>query len=80
MGRVLDFSARISLAGIALEAFARLFNSKYDKLDVVINNGGPIIAVRGVTEDRFESHFGINHLGHFMLSGLLLELLHWCKV
>ena len=59
----------------SIRAFAKLFKSKYDKLDVLINNGGPIIAVRGMTEDGFESHFGINHLGHFMLTGLLLDVL-----
>jgi len=59
----------------SIRAFAKLFKSKYDKLDVLINNGGPIIAVRGMTEDGFESHFGINHLGHFALTGLLLDVL-----
>jgi NAD(P)-dependent dehydrogenase (short-subunit alcohol dehydrogenase family) len=55
--------------------FADTFKNKYNKLDVLINNGGPIIAVRGVTEDGFESHFGVNHLGHFALTGLLLDVL-----
>lgn len=59
----------------SIQTFAKVFKSKYDKLDVLINNGGPIVAVRGVTEDGFESHFGINHLGHFMLTGLLLDVL-----
>jgi NAD(P)-dependent dehydrogenase (short-subunit alcohol dehydrogenase family) len=59
----------------SIRAFAKLFKSKYDRLDVLINNGGPIIAVRGMTEDGFESHLGINHLGHFMLTGLLLDVL-----
>lgn len=59
----------------SIQAFAKTFKSKFDKLDVLINNGGPIIAVRSVTEDGFESHFGINHLGHFALTGLLLDVL-----
>ena len=59
----------------SIKAFANAFKSKYDKLDVLINNGGPIIALRNVTEDGFESHFGINHLGHFALTGLLLDCL-----
>jgi NAD(P)-dependent dehydrogenase (short-subunit alcohol dehydrogenase family) len=59
----------------SIHAFAKTFKSKYDRLDVLINNGGPVGAARGVTEDGFESHFGINHLGHFALTGLLLDVL-----
>lgn len=59
----------------SIRAFTNSFESKYDKLDVLINNGGPIIASRNLTEDGFESHFGINHLGHFALTGLLLNTL-----
>ncbi len=67
---------KLDLASLkSIRDFAEAFKSKYDKLDVLINNGGPIIAVRNVTEDGFESHFGINHLGHFALTGLLLDVL-----
>lgn len=67
---------KIDLASLnSIQTFAKSFKSKYDKLDVLINNGGPIIAVRSMTEDGFESHFGINHLGHFALTGLLLDVL-----
>ena len=59
----------------SIRAFANSFKSNFDKLNVLINNGGPIIAVHGVTEDGFETHFGVNHLGHFALTGLLLEKL-----
>ena len=59
----------------SIRAFASLFKSSHHKLDVLINNGGPIVAARRVTKDGYESHFGINHLGHFMLTGLLLDVL-----
>jgi NAD(P)-dependent dehydrogenase (short-subunit alcohol dehydrogenase family) len=59
----------------SIRAFAKSFKSRHDKLDVLINNGGPIVAGRRVTQDGYESHFGINHLGHFLLTGLLLDVL-----
>jgi NAD(P)-dependent dehydrogenase (short-subunit alcohol dehydrogenase family) len=59
----------------SIQAFADSFNGQYDRLDGLINNGGPIIAAHSVTADGFESHFGINHLGHFALTGQLLNLL-----
>lgn len=66
----------LNLASLkSIRTFANSFKSKYNKLDVLVNNGGPIIAPRNVTEDGFESHFGVNHLGHFALTGLLLDLL-----
>ena len=59
----------------SIQEFADTFKKKYDKLDVLVNNGGPIIAKQSVTEDGFESHFGIGHLGHFALTSLLLHVI-----
>ena len=40
------------------------------RIDILVNNAG-IAVGRGVTSEGFEIHFGVNHLGHFLLSSLL---------
>lgn len=59
----------------AVRRFADEFISNYDRLDILINNAGIMAPPFVKTADGFELQFGTNHLGHFALTGLLLDLL-----
>ena len=52
---------------------------KYDKLDVLINNAGVFYSYREYSADGIEMQFAVNHLGHFLLTNLLLENLKKSK-
>lgn len=57
----------------SLRAFAERFLAAEARLDLLINNAGVMMPPLGRTADGFELQFGTNHLGHFALTGLLLE-------
>ncbi|HAQ07498.1 MAG TPA: short-chain dehydrogenase [Bacillus bacterium] len=59
----------------SIRAFAEAFKSRFESLDILINNAGVMIPPYGKTKDGFELQFGSNHLGHFALTGFLLPLL-----
>ena len=62
-----------SLASV--RAFAEWFLARHDTLHVLINNAGVMACPFCKTSDGFEMQFGTNHLGHFLLTGLLLPAL-----
>jgi NAD(P)-dependent dehydrogenase (short-subunit alcohol dehydrogenase family) len=51
------------------------FKEKYNKLDVLINNAGLTLSKRQITSLGYEKTFAVNHLGHFLLTTLLLDTL-----
>jgi len=66
----------LDLANLAsVKNFAENFQKNYSRLDLLINNAGVMIPPYTKTTDGFELQFGTNHLGHFALTGQLLELL-----
>jgi len=58
----------------SVREFANEYGKRFKRLDLLINNAGIMTAERSKTADGFESHVGINHLGHFLLTLLLLPI------
>lgn len=66
----------LDLADLASVArFCENFEKAYARLDILINNAGVMIPPFSKTANGFELQFGTNHLGHFALTGRLLEIL-----
>lgn len=59
----------------SVRRFAESFRAKHSRLDLLINNAGIMVPPYGKTAQGFETQFGVNHLGHFALTGSLIDLL-----
>jgi NAD(P)-dependent dehydrogenase (short-subunit alcohol dehydrogenase family) len=58
-----------------VKEMANSMNSKYERLDVLINNAGVFENEKIFTINGYEKTFSINHLAHFLLTNLLIDLL-----
>lgn len=66
----------IDLASQAsIREFSKQFHEVETNLHILINNAGVMACPKSYTNEGFEMHFGTNHLGHFLLTNLLLDLL-----
>ena len=57
----------------SIHAAAGQLRGAHDRIDLLINNAGVMWTPKAITKDGFELQFGTNHLGHFALTGLLLD-------
>ena len=66
----------VNLANLrSVRDLAAGFLSKYDRLDVLINNAGTFPSKQRFTDDGLEMRIGVNHIAHFLLTNLLLDCL-----
>ena len=59
----------------SIKKFSERIHQKYSQIDVLLNNAGIMTTPFFKTKDGFEGQVGTNHLGHFALTGLLLDLI-----
>lgn len=59
----------------AVRSLASEYRQRHQRLHVLVNNAGALNSQLSLTKDGFEMTFGVNHLAHFLLTNLLLDLL-----
>lgn len=59
----------------SIKELTKEFKSRFNRLDVLINNAGGIFGKRILTEEGLEYTFALNHIAYFLLTGLLLDIL-----
>lgn len=76
LGKVSLETMILDLADLeSIRRFSETFHKKHSRLDLLINNAGIMMTDAQLTIDGFESQLGTNHLGHFALTGHLLDLI-----
>jgi NAD(P)-dependent dehydrogenase (short-subunit alcohol dehydrogenase family) len=69
-------TAELDLASLeSVRTAAADLTARFPRLDLLINNAGVMMPPYGLTKDGYELQFGTNHLGHFALTGLLMDSL-----
>ncbi|XP_059223834.1 retinol dehydrogenase 13-like [Stomoxys calcitrans] len=70
------FNCLLDLSSLqSVRNFVKNFKQQEDRLDILINNAGILATPYKLTEDGYEQQFAINHLGHFLLTNLLMDKL-----
>ncbi|XP_057178951.1 retinol dehydrogenase 12, like isoform X1 [Triplophysa rosa] len=70
------FASRLDLADTkSIREFAEKVNTEEKQVNILINNAGVMVCPYGKTADGFEMQIGVNHMGHFLLTHLLLDLI-----
>jgi retinol dehydrogenase-12 len=64
-----DMGSQADIRRVAAE-----FKSKHDRLDVLLNNAGVLVPSRHTTVDGLEETFAVNHLGYFLMTSALLDV------
>lgn len=59
----------------SIREFVKEFRKEEKSLNVLINNAGVMRTPNSKTKDGFEMQLGVNHMGHFLLTNLLLDVL-----
>ncbi|XP_043082725.1 retinol dehydrogenase 12, like [Puntigrus tetrazona] len=68
--------SRLDLADSkSIREFAEKINKEEKQVNILINNAGVMVCPYGKTADGFEMQIGVNHMGHFLLTYLLLDLI-----
>ncbi|XP_018606592.1 retinol dehydrogenase 13-like [Scleropages formosus] len=70
------YARHVDLASVkSVREFANRIKEEEDRVDILINNAAVMRCPDWKTEDGFDMQFGVNHLGHFLLTNLLLDKL-----
>ncbi|XP_041963578.1 retinol dehydrogenase 12 [Alosa sapidissima] len=59
----------------SVRQFSKEFIATEERLDILINNAGVMMCPKWVTEDGYETQLAVNHLGHFLLTNMLIGVL-----
>ena len=63
----------------SIRNFTKQVKERFDKIDILVNNAGFISLDRQETKEGLERQFGINHVGHFLLTTELLDMMGECS-